>query len=62
MVVVETTINDDFENAGNKVFSRLFGYISGNNAVNRKIAMTAPVIANSAGIGPEVIPGHKGGQ
>lgn len=46
MVVVETTIDDDFENAGNKAFRRLFAYITGNNVANREIAMTAPVIAD----------------
>lgn len=49
MVIVETTIDDDFENAGNKAFRRLFAYITGNNVANSEIAMTAPVIADPAG-------------
>ena len=46
MVVVETTIDSDFEDAGDKAFRPLFNYISGNNAGNLEIAMTAPVIAD----------------
>ena len=48
MVIVETTIDDDFENAGNKAFKRLFAYITGNNLSNSDISMTAPVIADPA--------------
>jgi len=48
MVIVVTTIDDSFENAGNKAFRRLFAYITGNNVANREIAMTAPVIADPA--------------
>ena len=50
MIIVETTIDDDFENAGNKAFRRLFAYITGNNVANSEIAMTAPVIADPAGM------------
>ena len=49
MVIVETTIDDDFENAGNKAFKRLFAYITGDNVTNSDISMTAPVIADPAG-------------
>ena len=49
MVIVETTIDDDFENAGNKAFRRLFAYITGDNVTNSDISMTAPVIADPAG-------------
>ena len=52
MVIVETTIDDDFENAGNKAFKRLFAYITGNNVANSDISMTAPVIADPAGTSP----------
>ena len=36
-VKVESTLSD------NRNFNALFGYISGNNATNEKIAMTTPV-------------------
>lgn len=49
MVTVETTIDDDFDNAGNTAFRRLFAYITGDNVTNSEIAMTAPVIADPAG-------------
>jgi len=49
MVIVETTIDDDFESAGNKAFRRLFAYITGDNVANSEIAMTAPVIADPTG-------------
>jgi DNA gyrase inhibitor GyrI len=52
MVIVETTIDADFDNAGNKAFRRLFAYISGNNVSNSEIAMTAPVIADQADNSP----------
>jgi hypothetical protein len=52
MVIVETTIDDDFESAGNKAFRRLFAYITGDNVANSEIAMTAPVIADPAGTSP----------
>jgi effector-binding domain-containing protein len=42
-VVAETVVNGTREEAGNKAFNRLFGYISGKNQSSGKIAMTAPV-------------------
>lgn len=51
MVVAETYIEDDFDKAGNLAFSKLFGYISGDNTTSSEIAMTAPVIANPGGSG-----------
>ena len=45
LVVVETTVNAEFDQAGNEAFGRLFGYISGENQASQKIAMTAPVLA-----------------
>ena len=47
MVTAETYVEGDFNEAGRTAFKRLFGYISGENASNNKIAMTAPVIANA---------------
>ena len=49
MTIVETTVDGEFDNAGNEAFRRLFAYISGDNVANSKIAMTAPVIADPAG-------------
>lgn len=42
-VVAETVVDGTMEDAGNKAFSRLFGYISGKNRSRDKLAMTAPV-------------------
>lgn len=42
-VVVETVVDGAMEDAGNKAFGRLFGYISGKNRSQTKIEMTAPV-------------------
>jgi hypothetical protein len=43
-VVAEVTVSADFDDAGNRAFRFLFGYISGANTANRKVAMTAPVV------------------
>lgn len=43
IVVAETRIESDFENAGNQAFRILAGYIFGDNKSKTKIAMTAPV-------------------
>ncbi len=47
-ILAETLVDGDFDKAGNKAFSRLFKYISGNNKSRQKIEMTAPV-AQGAG-------------
>ena len=46
-IVAETRVNGDFRNSGNSAFSILAGYIFGKNVDQEKMAMTAPVIAQS---------------
>ena len=48
-VVAETVVDGTMEEAGNKAFNLLFGYISGANRSSGKIAMTAPVGQQSEG-------------
>ncbi len=48
-ILAETVVEGDLEDAGNKAFNRLFGYISGENRTRSKLAMTAPVSQQSAG-------------
>lgn len=43
-VVAEVAVSADFDDAGSRAFRYLFEYISGANATNRKVAMTAPVV------------------
>lgn len=45
LVVVETVVDANFDDAGGIAFRRLFGYISGDNESTSEIAMTAPVMA-----------------
>lgn len=45
LVVAETVVEKNFDEAGNIAFKRLFGYISGANRAQTEIAMTAPVMA-----------------
>ena len=42
-IIAEVIVNDNFEDASNAAFRKLFKYISGNNISRSKIAMTAPV-------------------
>jgi effector-binding domain-containing protein len=42
-VVAETVVDGTLEDAGDKAFGSLFGYISGANRSREEIAMTAPV-------------------
>ena len=48
MIIAETKVDTDFENAGGVAFRRLFNYISGDNTSRAKIAMTAPVVQEPA--------------
>ena len=47
-VLAETIVDGDLVSAGNKAFSRLFKYISGNNETRQKVEMTAPVTQGAA--------------
>ena len=47
-ILAETSVDASLEQAGNKAFQRLFGYISGKNKTQTKIAMTAPVSQESS--------------
>ena len=42
-IIAEVIVNDNFEDASNAAFRKLFKYISGNNSSRSDIAMTAPV-------------------
>ena len=42
-VVAETSVHGSFQDAGNRAFRVLFGYITGQNESARRVAMTAPV-------------------
>ena len=48
-ILAETTVEGDFEEAGNKAFNLLFRYISGGNRSRANVAMTAPVSQKRAG-------------
>ena len=47
-IQIETTVGGDFVNAGSLGFRPLVQFISGNNKAGKSIAMTAPVIQESA--------------
>ena len=42
-ILAETSVDGEFEDAGNEAFGRLFKYISGNNKQQQEVAMTSPV-------------------
>jgi SOUL heme-binding protein len=42
-IVAEVMVEGSIDEASNKAFGRLFGYISGKNQSRNKVAMTAPV-------------------
>jgi hypothetical protein len=48
-LVAETVVEGSLEDAGNRAFGRLFGYISGRNRAREKVAMTAPVTQEPPG-------------
>lgn len=47
-ILIETTADGDFEEAGNAAFRRLFSYISGANRSQTSIEMTSPVTQEAA--------------
>ncbi len=51
-LVAEVVVRAPFEEAGNRAFRTLFGYISGANQPKQKVSMTAPVTQRR----PEKIP------
>jgi hypothetical protein len=48
-VVAEVTVEGSAQDAGNRAFRSLAGYIGGRNHTGRSIAMTAPVLQQAAG-------------
>lgn len=48
-VVAEVIVEGSLENAGNRAFRTLAGYIGGRNHTRRSVAMTAPVLQQAAG-------------
>lgn len=53
--IAEVTVDGDFEQAGNRAFGSLFGYISGRNGASTKIAMTAPVLQRPSSAGQHAV-------
>lgn len=47
-VVAEICVDGSFEDAGNRAFRALFGYITGQNESAHTVAMTAPVVQEAA--------------
>ena len=47
-VVAEVVVTGSFEDAGNRAFRTLLGYITGQNRSATKVAMTAPVIQSDS--------------
>tara|TARA_R110002111_G_scaffold163527_2_gene229758 strand:- start:185 stop:820 length:636 start_codon:yes stop_codon:yes gene_type:complete len=48
-IVAEIIVTGDIEEVGNKAFTPLFDYISGQNTTQSEIAMTAPVAQQTSG-------------
>ena len=55
LVVAETVIESDFDQAEKVAFNRLFDYISGENVQSQNIPMTAPVLVNRENDGSQKI-------
>ena len=48
-ILAETVVEQSMEEAGSEAFRLLFRYISGNNTLREKVAMTAPVSQEASG-------------
>ena len=48
-LLAEVTIDGSFEDAGNRAFRYLFGYISGDNRSRTTVSMTSPVVQTGDG-------------
>ncbi len=48
-ILAETIVDEQFEEAGNAAFQRLFRYIRGNNKQEQEVSMTSPVGQEPAG-------------
>lgn len=53
--IAEVTVDGSFQQAGNRAFSPLFGYISGRNGGSQSIAMTAPVLQGPTTAGAHAV-------
>lgn len=49
-LIAEVEVESSFTDAGNRAFRTLVSYISGSNSTHRKVAMTAPVVQEQAGM------------
>lgn len=47
-VIAEVSVHGSFEEAGNRAFRALFGYITGQNESARSVAMASPVVQEKA--------------
>ena len=58
-VLAEVTVPGPAEQAGNRAFRTLAGYIGGNNDASRAVSMTAPVLQQAANTDPSANTGRS---